>query len=114
MDLPERLASPPPTAPQPRAAPAFAAAAADPEVGAPVHVHGRVLSMSHFTLNRTSLLVEHTVGDLEQLYDLSIVLLRRGEKAELRPTDEVVLQAGDEITVFADAGTPHKVKRVNR
>ena len=70
--------------------------------------------MSHFTLNRTSLLVEHTVGDLEQLYDLSIVLLRRGEKAELHPTDEVVLQAGDEISVFADAGTLYKVNRVNR
>lgn len=96
------------------AAPAFAAAAADLEVGAPVHVHGRVLSMSHFTINPTSLLVEHAVGDIEQLYDLSIVLLRRGEKAELHPADEVMLQAGDEITVFADAGTLHKVNRVNR
>jgi len=32
----------------------------------------------------------------------------------LHPTDEVVLVAGDEITVFADAGTLHKVNRLNR
>jgi len=96
------------------AAPAFAAAAADLDMGAPVHVHGRILSMSHFTLTPASLLVERTVGEIEQLYDLSVVLLRRGEKAELHPTDEVVLVAGDEITVFADAGTLHKVNRLNR
>ena len=96
------------------AAPAFAAAAADLDVGAPVQVHGRVLSMSHFTVNATSILAGRAVGDIEQLYDLSIVLLRRGHKAELHPADEVELQVGDEITVFADAGTLHKVNRVNR
>ena len=70
--------------------------------------------MSHFTLSPASQLVEHTVGTVEQLYDLSIVLLRRGEKAELHPADEVMLSAGDEITVFADAPTLHKVNRLNR
>ncbi|MCC7358193.1 MAG: NAD-binding protein [Anaerolineales bacterium] len=96
------------------AAPAFAAAAADLDVGAPVQVHGRVLSMSHFTVNATSLLAGRAVGDIEQVYDLSIVLLRRGHKVELHPADGIELQTGDEITVFADAGTLHKVNRVNR
>jgi Trk K+ transport system NAD-binding subunit len=49
------------------------------------------------------------VGEVEAAYDLSVVLLRRGGKAELHPTDDLVLRAGDEITIFADSTTVHRI-----
>ena len=96
------------------AAPAFAAAAADLDVGAPVTVGGRALSMSHFTITRASPLAGRTVGEMERDHDMSIVLLRRGEANQLHPADLEVLAPGDQITVFADNGTLHRVARLNR
>ena len=95
------------------AAPAFAAAAANLEMGQAVNVAGRVLNMGRFTLAAASPLANRPVGEVELEYDFSVVLLRRGDKAELHPTDETVLLVGDEITLFADSGTLNKVNRLN-
>jgi Trk K+ transport system NAD-binding subunit len=96
------------------AAPAFAAAAADLTVSQPVSVGGRTLNMSHFTLRRDSPLARRPVGEVERAYDLSVVLLRRDDRSELHPADELMLEAGDQITVFADSSTLHRINRLNR
>ncbi len=96
------------------AAPAFAAAAANLELAAPVNAGGRALNMTHLTLGPASALAGQCVGQVESAYDVSVVLLRHGDKAELHPTDEAVLHAGDEITVFADSGALHRLNRQNR
>ncbi|MCC6190249.1 MAG: TrkA family potassium uptake protein [Anaerolineales bacterium] len=96
------------------AAPAFAAAAADLDLTQPIDVGGRSLSMHHFTLRRGSPLAELTVGEVERAYDLSIVLLRREDRAELHPADELRLAAGDQISVFADSAALRRLNRVNR
>ena len=75
------------------AAPAFAAAAANVDVGTPVNVDGRQLNWSHFAVTPGSPLANRTVGDIEASLDLSVVLLRRGERAELHPTDDLVMVA---------------------
>jgi Trk K+ transport system NAD-binding subunit len=96
------------------AAPAFAAAAADLAVGQPVSVGGRTLNMNHFTIGQSSPLARRPVGEVERAYDLSVVLLRRDDRSELHPADEFLLEAGDQITVFADSSTLHRLNRLNR
>lgn len=96
------------------AAPAFAAAAADLDVGTPVNIGGRALSMTHFTITLDSPMAQRMVGEIEQAYDLSVVFLRRSDTSELHPADDRVLEAGDQITVFADSGALHRVNRLNR
>ncbi len=96
------------------AAPAFAAAAANLDIGGPLNVNGRLLNMNRLTLTPASPLVQRCVGDVEQAYDVSVVMLRRGESAELHPPDDRVLAPGDEITVFADSATLHNLERLSR
>jgi Trk K+ transport system NAD-binding subunit len=96
------------------AAPAFAAAAADLDLPAPVNVGGRALNMAHLTLRRDSPLAGHPVGEVEHTHDLSVVLLRRDDRSELHPPDHLVLNAGDQITIFADGPTLHRLNRMNR
>jgi Trk K+ transport system NAD-binding subunit len=93
------------------AAPAFAAAAANAAPVDSVTVAGRVLNMGHFTLGPNSSLAGQPVGQVEQAHDLSVVLLRRDGRAELHPSDDLPLAAGDEITVFAESTTLHRLKR---
>jgi Trk K+ transport system NAD-binding subunit len=96
------------------AAPAFAAAAANLDVGGAVTVGGRQLNMTHLKLGPGSPLAGHCVGAVEQAQDVSVVLLRRGDKAELHPADDTELQPGDELTLFADGSTLHRLMRQNR
>ncbi len=96
------------------AAPAFAAAAANVDLNSAVTVAGRQLNMSQCLLTANSPFAGRSVGEVEAAHDLSVVLLRRGDKAELHPTDDTTLCAGDEITIFADSTTIHKVSRLHR
>ncbi|MGH2523185.1 MAG: TrkA C-terminal domain-containing protein, partial [Anaerolineales bacterium] len=96
------------------AAPAFAAAAAGLDVAEAITVNGRVLNMGHFTVTPQSPLVGMQVGALEDEHDLSVVLLRRGKNADLHPLHDTTLQAGDEVTIFAEASTLHRLARLGR
>ena len=91
------------------AAPAFAAAAANVEMGSPVNVAGRQLNWSHCAISAGSPLAHRTVGQVEAAHDMSVVLLRRAGRAELHPTDDLLLLPGDEITIFADNTTLHRI-----
>ena len=96
------------------AAPAFAAAAADLDIAEAMTVNGRVLNMSHLAISPRSRLAGQTVGQVEDDHDVSIVLLRRGKRADLHPNHDSLLQVGDLITVFAEAATIHKLNRLNK
>jgi Trk K+ transport system NAD-binding subunit len=96
------------------AAPAFAAAAADVHLGQPLSVGGRVLNMGQVVIGPSSSLANRPLGEVEAAYDLSVVLMRRGEKVELHPGDDHILLPGDQITIMAESSTLHKVNRLNR
>lgn len=96
------------------AAPAFAAAAANVDLTNSVKLGNRALNMAHFTLKPKAVFVNQTVGEMEANYDLSVVLLKRDANAKLHPTDDTRLKAGDQITIFADNATLHKVNRLNK
>lgn len=91
------------------AAPAFAAAAANAEMGSTVNVAGRQLNWAQCPVEAGSPLANRTVGDIEGALDLSIVLLRRDGRAELHPKDELIIQPGDELTIFAESTTLHRL-----
>lgn len=94
------------------AAPTFAAAAARIEVVQSMTLNGRVLNMSRFTLGAQSSLAGKTVKQLEHDLDLSVVLLKRGKEIDLHPDNDRALRASDEITVFADTATLHRLARL--
>ncbi len=94
------------------AAPTFAAAAANLDVVQSVMLNGRVLNLSRFTLSPQASLVNQTVQQVEHHLDLSIVLLKRGKDIDLHPENNRALKAGDEITVFADTATLHRLGRL--
>jgi Trk K+ transport system NAD-binding subunit len=96
------------------AAPAFAAAAAELDIAEAIVVNGRVLNMSHYTIASDSKLAGRTIGQLEDEFDASVVLLRRGQDADLHPDNDTLIQAEDQVTVFAEIGTLHKLNRLNR
>ncbi len=96
------------------AAPAFAAAAADLDIAEAMTVNGRILNLGHLTVTAKSKLAGMSVGQLEDDYDLSIVLLRRGKNADLHPNHDIMMLVNDQITVFAEAATIHKLNRLNK
>jgi Trk K+ transport system NAD-binding subunit len=96
------------------AAPAFAAAAAGLDIAEAVTVNGRVLNMTHFVITPPSKLAGKTVGQLEDEFDASVVLLRRGRGADLHPDNDTLLIVEDQITVFAEASTLHRLNRLNK
>jgi Trk K+ transport system NAD-binding subunit len=71
-----------------------------------------VLNLSRFTLGPASGLLGKTVEQVEHQLDLSIVLLKRGKDTDLHPNNDRPLKAGDEITVFADTATLHRLGRL--
>ena len=94
------------------AAPAFAASAAGLETLQTVTLDNRVLHLSQFTLAEASPLVGQTVEQIEDRYDLTIVLLRRGRETDLHPANHRPLKPADQITVFADTDTLRALKQV--
>ncbi len=96
------------------AAPAFAGAATQADISRPITLEGRVLSMGRFVIKPRSELNGKTVGDLERELDVSVVLLRRQEAADLHPHPETALQTGDSLAIFADPLTLTKIAKINR
>jgi Trk K+ transport system NAD-binding subunit len=95
------------------AAPTFAAAAAQLDVVQSVTLNNRVLNLSRLILSQTSPLVGKRVTHVEHDLDLSIVLLKRGKEVDLHPDPTRTLQPNDEITVFADTQTLHRLNQMN-
>ncbi len=87
-------------------APAFAAAAAGMEITHPITVEGEPLSLARVCLPKTSSLKNKSIADIEENYDVSVVLLRRGEEADMHPAGKRTLQEKDTIAIL---GNPDKI-----
>jgi Trk K+ transport system NAD-binding subunit len=93
-------------------APAFAAAATRAPLDHAFAI-GRgeerdILTITTFTLVPESTLVNYTVGDLEDEFEVAIIAQRRDGEFRLHPHDEEVLSAGDEFVASAS------IKALNR
>jgi voltage-gated potassium channel len=88
------------------AAPAFAAAASGVDITNPVTVEGESLSMARLTIDSRSLLAGKTVGEIEQSYDVSVVLLKHDSEQDMHPPATQGITDGDTLVVL---GSPERL-----
>jgi voltage-gated potassium channel len=88
------------------AAPAFAASAAGADITNPISIEGESLSLARLTISPNSELDGKTVGQVEDGYSVSIVLVRHDHTSELHPTDSLALNGNDLLAVL---GRPDKL-----
>jgi len=88
------------------AAPAFTAAAAGMDMTPPITIGGEALCLARMKISGPSNLAGIRVGELEQRYDLSVVLMQRDGDEDLHPAGERNLQAGDMLAVL---GAPDRI-----
>jgi len=91
------------------AAPTFAAAAAGVDITRPITVEGESLSLARLDVQSRSELANQTVADVEQVYDVSVVLLRRNSESDYHPAGDKQLSAGDVLAVLAG---PEQISRL--
>ena len=90
-------------------APAFAAASAGIEITRPITVEGEALSLAKMTILRNSSLCQMSVARIERDFDVSVVLLRRGDEADMHPAGIRILQKEDIIAIL---GNPDNISSV--
>jgi voltage-gated potassium channel len=88
------------------AAPAFAASAAGADITNPINIEGESLSLARLTVSANSDLDGKSVGQIEDGYSVSIVLVRHNHSTELHPTDSMLIQGGNLLAVL---GRPEKL-----
>lgn len=91
------------------AAPTFAAAAADVDVTRPITVEGEALSLARLRVAEHSELLAYTVAEVEQAYEVSVVLLREDGRSDFHPAGERRLKVGQVVGVL---GGPEQISRL--
>src|SRR5262249_31903708 len=83
------------------AAPAFAAAATQARVTNAFYVGDALLHVMHLSVQPASPLVGQTVAQMEQAFDLSVILHQRGGSMDFHPLPDITLQPADHVVIFA-------------
>ncbi len=81
-------------------APAFAAAASNVDITRPLTIEGEAFSLARVDLFESSDLPDSAVGEIEQSYNLSVVMLRRNGQSDFHPRSDRALEAGDTLVVL--------------
>jgi len=84
------------------AAPIFAGAAVGADITQTIHVKGRAYVLARLTVAENAHFCGRTVGNIQDRYDIDIVLLVKDGDAEadVHPPSDQVVNPGDSITVF--------------
>jgi Trk K+ transport system NAD-binding subunit len=93
------------------AAPMFAAAASGMDITRPVTIEGQPLSLASLAIQPASALLGRSIEEIEQGYDVSIVLLRQNSISDFHPAGERCLEVGHVLAVF---GGPEQLGRLTR
>jgi Trk K+ transport system NAD-binding subunit len=93
------------------AAPMFAAAASGMDITRPVTVEGQALSLASLAIQPASALIGRSIDEIEQVYDISVVLLRQNSVSDFHPAGERCLEVGHMLAVF---GGPEQLGRLTR
>ena len=91
------------------AAPAFAAAASGVDMTRPITVEGQSMSLAHLKIEPGSLLINQSVNDVEQKYNLSVVFIRRNSNSDFHPPADCCLLEKDVLAVL---GGPNEIRRL--
>ena len=81
-------------------APVFATAATGADITRPLTIEGESLSLAKLELPRRSSLVGMSMAEVEEIYDVSVVFLRRDGESDFHPAGRRMLEAEDTIAIF--------------
>lgn len=95
-------------------APIFATAAANVDVTRPITVEGESFSLARMQISSRSALIGKNMGQIEQEYAVSIVLLRHNSVSDFHPAGDRTLAAGDTLAVLAGAAHINRLVNDNR
>lgn len=90
-------------------APLFAAAAAGVDITQPITVEGEALSLAKLNLQSPSQLIGRKVAEIEQAYNVSVVLLRHDHQSDFHPSGERLLHDCDVLAVL---GGPDQISQL--
>jgi voltage-gated potassium channel len=96
------------------AAPIFAGAALEVEVGQTFAIDNDVVSVGRLTIQPGSRLHGCTVGSLEDHFDCSVISHDRNGQRDMHPRDTIELCPADRIIVLADLPTLNRLAGWNR
>lgn len=82
------------------AAPKFAAAAAGVDITRPITIEGETLSLARLDVQPEARLTGRSVAEIEQTYDLSVVLLRQNGESDFHPAGSRRLDGHDVLAVL--------------
>ena len=96
------------------AAPVFAATAAGMDISHPITVEGQALSLARMDVLPKSKLVGRSVSQIEQQYDVSVVLLRHANGRDLHPAGDKQVATRDTIAVLGGHEQINRLAQDNR
>lgn len=97
------------------ASPVFAAAASGVDMTRPITVEGQALSLACLSIAQNTHLVGQSVGDIEENYDVSVVLLRRqGNESDFHPASARKIHSTDTLGVLGGANEIGVLVQQNR
>lgn len=91
------------------AAPAFAAAATDSEITAPISIEGESLSLARITALPGCVIEGKTVGQIEDGYSVSVILVRHDGMVDFHPKDNHPVTADDMVAVLGRPDRLHQL-----
>lgn len=91
------------------AAPAFAASAAGSEITRPISIEGESLSLARITVSPGCAIEGKTVGQIEDGYIVSVILVRKDGKTEFHPTDSHPVLCDDMVAVLGRPDRLHQL-----
>lgn len=91
------------------AAPAFAAAATDSEITRPISIEGESLSLARITISPGCELEGKTIGQIEDGYVVSVILVRHDGKSEFHPTDSHPVETDNMVAVLGRPDRLHQL-----
>lgn len=91
------------------AAPSFAAAASGVDITRPITVEGKAFSLARINVRDGAKLMGLAITEIEQKYDLSVVLHRQNQDLDFHPAGEKNLKSGDVLAVL---GGPEEIGRL--
>jgi Trk K+ transport system NAD-binding subunit len=96
------------------AAPAFAAAAAGADITNPINVEGESLSLARLSITPGSELDGKSVGEIEDGFGVSIVMVRLDHTNQFHPTDSMTLRGKYMLAVLGRPENLNKVVNASR
>jgi Trk K+ transport system NAD-binding subunit len=73
----------------------------------PITVEGQTMSLAHLKVGPSSKLVNVTINEIEQKYNLSVVFIRRNSMSDYHPSADEILSTDDVLVVL---GGPHEIR----